>query len=225
MARMFNRMRCLDVIALVLMSVYGCDTSPQLISETTVEDKIARLQIGQSGKWEVETIFGPEHGNDRNRWVYHFADRQFEINRAGQASGNPTIPIAAGVVATNTRALVTVEFNEAGILKRVEVARFFNEPFVNDYWYMVKQSAQSPLESVVSKGESIGFKVTGLDQTAGTLGLEDPASKAHIAVKLDGQTLRITSTNPHHRLGTEYRVYSKRETAFTTSIADSELVQ
>jgi hypothetical protein len=225
MTRLFKRTRCIDVLILALISVYGCVTSPQFISETTVEDKIARLKIGHIGKSEVEMIFGPEHGYDRNRWVYHFADSQFEITRAGQASGAPAMPIAAGVVPTNTRSLVTVEFNETGILKRIEVARFFNEPFVNDYWYLVKEPTKEPLQRIAGIAESVGFKVADLDPDAGTVGLEHPASKGRIAVKLDGQTLRITSTNPHHRTGTEYRVYSKRETAFTNSIADSDLVQ
>jgi hypothetical protein len=225
MTRLFKRTRCTGVLILALISVYGCVTSSQFISETTVEDKIARLKIGQTGKSEVEMIFGPEHGYDRNRWVYHFADTQFEITRAGQASGSPPLPIAAGVVPTNTRALVMLTFNEAGILKRIEVARFFGEPFVNDYWYLVKEPTKEPLQAIAGIAESVGFKVAGLDPDAGTFGLEHPASKARIAVKLDGQTLRITSTNPHHRTGIEYRVYSKRENAFTNSIADSELVQ
>jgi hypothetical protein len=225
MTRLFKRTRCTDVLLLALISVYGCVTSSQFISETTVEDKIARLKIGQTGKSEVEMIFGPEHGYDRNRWVYHFADTQYEITRAGQPSGSPSLPIAAGVVPTNTRALVTVTFNEAGILKRIEVARFFGEPFVNDYWYLIKEPTKEPLQAIAGIAESVGFKVAGLDPDAGTFGLENPASKARIAVKLDGQTLRITSTNPHHRTGIEYRVYSKRENAFTNSIADSELVQ
>jgi hypothetical protein len=225
MTRLFKRTRCTGVLMLALISVYGCVTSSQFISETTVEDKIARLKIGQTGKSEVEMIFGPEHGFDRNRWVYHFADTQFEITRAGQASGSPSLPIAAGAVPTNTRALVTLTFNEAGILKRIEVARFFGEPFVNDYWYLVKEPTKEPLQAIAGIAESVGFKVAGLDPDAGTFGLEHPASKARIAVKLDGQALRITSTNPHHRTGIEYRVYSKRENAFTNGIADSELVQ
>jgi hypothetical protein len=224
MTRTLKRTRCLHVLILALIS-YGCVHSPQFVSETTVEDKIARLKIGQTGKSEVEMIFGPEHGYDRNRWVYHFADTQFEITRAGQASGSPSLPIAAGVVPTNTRALVTLTFNEAGILKRIEVARFFGEPFVNDYWYLVKEPSKEPLQAIAGIAESVGFKVAGLDPDGGTFGLEHPASKARIAVKLDGPALRITSTNPHHRTGIEYRVYSKRENAFTNGIADSELVQ
>jgi hypothetical protein len=225
MTRRLKQMRYIDVLLLALIAVYGCATSPQSISETTVEDKIARLKIGQIGKSEVETIFGPEHGNDRHRWVYHFADTQFEITGAGQASGKPSVPIAVGVVPTNTRALVMVTFNESGILKRIEVARFFSEPFVNDYWYLVKEPTKERLQAIAGMAESVGFKVAGLDPDVGTFGLEHPASKARMAVKLDGQTLRITSTNPHHRTGPEYRVYSKRETAFTNSIANSELVQ
>lgn len=54
------------------MSLYGCMSSPELISEISVEDKIARLTIGQSDKSEVESIFGVEHGSDRNRWAYNF---------------------------------------------------------------------------------------------------------------------------------------------------------
>jgi hypothetical protein len=224
MTRTLKRTRCLHLLILALIS-YGCVHSPQFVSETAVEDKIARLKIGQTGKSEVEMIFGPEHGYDRNRWVYHFADTQFEIGMAGQGAGNPSIPIAAGVVPTNTRALVTVTFNEAGILKRIEVARFFGEPFVNDYWYLVKEPSKEPLQAIAGIAESVGFKIAGLDPDAGTFGLEHPASQARIAVKLDGQALRITSTNPHHRTGIEYRVYSKRENAFTNGIADSELVQ
>jgi outer membrane protein assembly factor BamE (lipoprotein component of BamABCDE complex) len=225
MMRLFKRTSCADVLILALISVYGCVTSPQFVSETIVEDKIARLKIGQTGKSEVEIIFGPEHGYDRNRWVYQFADTQFEITHAGQAAGNPAIPIAAGVVPTNTRALVTVTFNEAGIAKRIEVARFFGEPFINDYWYLVKETTKEPLQAIADIAESAGLKVGALDAEAGTLGLEYPGTKARMAVKLAGQIVRITSTNPHNRTGIEYRVYSKRENAFTNSIAESDLVQ
>ena len=41
----------------------------------------------------------------------------------------------------------------------------------------------------------------------------------------DGQTLRLTSRNPHNRLASEYRAYAKREYALTSRIADSEIVQ
>ena len=217
-----GRLRRVELLLLALLAIYGCSSSPELVS---VEDKIARLRLGQTGKIEVESIFGVEHGNDRNRWAYNFSDRQFEIFERRQGAGLGALPITAGVIPINTRALVVVTFNETGIVKRIEVARFFDEPFVNDYWYIVKETAKDPMESLASLGESIGFKAAGLDREAETFTLEDPNSKARIAVKLDGQILRVTSRNPHHRLGNEYRVYSKRESAFTNSIAESDLIQ
>lgn len=219
-----GRLRRIELLLLTLLAIYGCSSS-ELVSEISVEDKIARLRLGQTGKIEVESIFGVEHGNDRNRWAYNFSDRQFEIFERRQGAGLGALPITAGVIPINTRALVVVTFNETGVVKRIEVARFFDEPFVNDYWYIVKEAAKDPMESLASLGESIGFKAAGLDRGAGTFTLEDPNSKARIAVKLDGQILRVTSRNPHHRLANEYRVYSKRESAFTNSIADSEIVQ
>ena len=217
-----GRLCRVELLLLALLAIYGCSSSPELVS---VEDKIARLRLGQTGKIEVEGIFGVEHGNDRNRWAYNFSDRQFEIFERRQGAGLGALPITAGVIPINTRALVVVTFNETGVVKRIEVARFFDEPFVNDYWYILKEAAKDPMESLASLGESMGFKAAGLDREAGTFTLEDPNSKARIAVKLDGQILRVTSRNPHHRLANEYRVYSKRESAFTNSIADSEIVQ
>jgi hypothetical protein len=217
-----GRLCRVELLLLALLAIYSCSSSAELVS---VEDKIARLRLGQTGKIEVESIFGVEHGNDRNRWAYNFSDRQFEIFERRQGAGLGALPITAGVIPINTRALVVVTFNETGVVKRVEVARFFDEPFVNDYWYILKEAAKDPMESLASLGECIGFKAAGLDREAGTFTLEDPNSKARIAVKLDGRILRVTSRNPHHRLANEYRVYSKRESAFTNSIADSEIVQ
>jgi hypothetical protein len=216
---------CFAVIVLAILAVHGCSGSPDFVSEVSVEDKIARLRLGRSDKSEVESIFGTDRGNDRNRWSYHFADKQFEIAERRQGPGLGALPVAAGVVPINTRAVVTVSFSEAGIVKAIEVARFFEEPFVNDYWFLVKESAKDPLESIAGVAEANGFKVSGLDKNAGSFNLEDPTSKARIAVRLDGSTLRITSRNPHHRLAKEYRAYTKREGAFTTGIAGSEFVQ
>ncbi len=209
----------------LLLSIYGCTGSPDLVSQPSVEDKVAQLHLGKTDKKDVEGIFGTDHDSDRNRWVYSFSDSQFQMfeRRNGPATG--LFPISAGVMPTNTRALVTIAFSEAGIVKRIEFARFFDEPYVNDYWYLLKSGAKGPLETIATIGESIGFKATRLDKEAGTFTLEDPAGKAHLAVKLYGQTLRVTSHNPYNRLGNEYRVYTKRESAFTDGIADSEIVQ
>ena len=223
--RIVSPKNCLYAMIFVILACHGCNTSPEFVSETSVEDKIARLRIGQSDKSEVESIFGPQQGNDRNLWIYNFDDKQFEIYERRQGPGLGALPVGAGVVPTNTRAVVTVRFNEAGITKGIAVARFFDEPFVNDYWYLVKPSAKDPLESVGSIGESVGFKVAGLDKDAGTFTLEDPNSKARVAVRLDGSTLRVTSRNPYKRLANEYRAYIKRESALTNGIANSDLVQ
>lgn len=212
-------------IIVAISIVSGCNTTPEFVSELSVEEKVARLRLGESNKEEVESILGPERGPDRHRWIYQFADKQFEISERRQGLGLGVLPVAAGVVPTNTRAVVTVNFNEAGIVKALEVARYFEEPFVNDYWFLVKQSAKDPLDSIAAIGETAGFKVAGMDKDAGTFNLEDPKSKSRLAVKLDGATLRITSRNPHHRLANEYRAYVKRESAFTNSIATSDLVQ
>src|SRR5512135_1773239 len=208
-----------------LLTFQSCSSSPEFISEVSVEDKVARLRIGQSDKNEVESIFGTDHGNDRSRWIYQFADQQFEIAERRQGPGLGALPISAGVVPTNTRAVVTVAFNEAGIVKAVEVARFFDVPFVNDYWYLIKTSAKEPLDAIAAIGGSVGFKAAGMDKDSGTFSLEDPSSKARLSIKLDGQTLRVTSRNPYHRLANEYRAYTKRESAFTDAIANSDLVQ
>lgn len=224
--RIVDLKRYAFVMIVAMLVLNGCTTTaPEFVSEVSVEDKIARLKIGQSDKSEVESIFGSDHGNDRNRWSYQFADKQFEIFERRQGPGLGVLPVGAGTVPTNTRALVTIRFNEAGIVKGIEVARFFDEPFINDYWFLVKEALKDPLAAVAAIGESAGFKVAGLDKDAGTFSLEDPSSKARLAVKLEGATLRVTSRNPHHRLANEYRAYTKRETALTNGIANSELVQ
>lgn len=212
-------------LLLAALAVGGCSSSPDLISAVSVEDKVARVSLGRSDKNGVESIFGTEHGNDRNRWVYNFSDRQFEIFERRQGPMLGALPIAAGTVPTSTRALVTVVFNEAGVVKRMEFARFFEEPFIDDYWYLLKGGAKEPLRSIAEIGESIGLKAAGWDRDSGTIFLEDPGSKARINVTLNGEVLKVTSHNPHNRLANEYRTYTKRESAFTDRIADSEIVQ
>jgi len=38
--------RYIHLLIIALLSLYGCMSSPELISEISVEDKIARLRIG-----------------------------------------------------------------------------------------------------------------------------------------------------------------------------------
>jgi hypothetical protein len=215
---------CIVLFVIAILAFWSCVSSPEFVSKVSVEDKVARLRIGQSDRNQVENIFGTEHSDDRNRWVYPFADRQFEISER-RGLGQGALPVSAGVVPTNTRAIVGITFNEAGIVKAIEVARYFEEPFIDDYWYLLKESAKDPLEAVAAIGESVGFKTTELAKNAVTFNLEDPASKARITVNLSGHILKVTSTNPHYRLANEYRAYTKRESAFTNAIASSDLVQ
>jgi hypothetical protein len=208
-----------------LLAAGGCTTSGQEISEQSMEERIATLRIGQSTKAEVERALGLEHRTDRNRWAYNFSDSVFEIAERRQGPGLGILPISAGVFPTNTRAVVTLAFNDRSVVERLEVARFFSDPFINDYWYVVRETAKEPLESIAKLGEAAGMKVVGLEKDVATFTLEDNGTKAKIAVKLDGQTLRVTSRNPHDRLASEYRAFTKREYALMNSIGNSEIVQ
>jgi hypothetical protein len=217
--------RIYGVVMLALVAIYGCTNSGQMIAEGTLEDRIARLRVGESTKSDVERILGHDHDTDRNRWSYNFSDTVYEVAERRYAPSLGVLPFNAGVVPTNTRAVVLMSFNDGGVIKHLEVARFFDDPFVNDYWYLVKKAGAEPLESIATLAESVGMKVVGLDKNAGTFTLEDVGTKAKIAVKLEGQTMHLNSRNPHHRLAPEYRAFIKREYALTSSIVGSEVVQ
>jgi hypothetical protein len=73
---------------------------------------------------------------------------------------------------------------------------------------MIKEAAKEPLEAV------------DMNKDTGTATLLNNQSKAQITVKLSGNTLALTSKNPHSRTSTEYRLYSRRETNLTSAIAD-----
>jgi hypothetical protein len=213
------------LILLAFFAVGACATSGQVIFESSIEERIAALRLGQSTKSDVEKILGLDRSTDGNLWAYNFSDSAFDISERRQGPGLGIIPVSAGVTPTNTRAVVTVAFDDAEIMKRLEVARFFSEPYVNDYWYRIKDTAKEPLHAIAKIGEAAGMKVLGLDNEAGNFTLEDRSTKAKITVKLDGTTLRLTSRNPHHRLGPEYRAYTKREHALTNRISSSDIVQ
>ena len=220
--------RAVGLLLSVVLEICGCASGPGLVSELYLEDKIAQLQLGESDKQSVEALFGSEHATEPNRWIYHFADMQFtasERRQSGATGSSAAFPIRFSVVPINTKAVLAVTFNAAGVVRRVEIARFFDQPFINDYWYLIKPSSEDPLAAIARIGESAGFRVAGLDKESGFLRLEDPGSQATLAVKLEGSRLRITSTNPHDRLGREYRLYTKREGALTAALATSNLFQ
>jgi hypothetical protein len=212
----------------MVLVICGCVPGPRFVSELYLEDKIAQLQLGRSDKQSVEALFGAEHATEPNRWIYHFADTQFTVSerrQAGATASSAAFPIRFDVVPINTKAVIAVTFNAAGVVSRVEIARFFDQPFINDYWYLVKPSAEAPLAAIARVAESAGFRVAGLDKESGMLRLEDPGSQAKITVKLEGSRLRMTSINPQDRLSKEYRIYTKRESALTSALATSNLFE
>jgi len=217
--------RLYGLVLLALVAIYGCSNSGQMIAEGTIEDRIAQLRVGESTKSDVERILGTNHDTDRNRWSYNFSDTVYEVAERRYAPSMGILPFNAGVVPTNTRAVVLMSFNDSGVIKHLEVARFFEDPFVNDYWFLVKKAGAEPLESIAALAEGVGMKVVGMDKDAGTFTLEDVGTKAKIAVTLEGQTMHLNSRNPHHRMAPEYRAFIKREYALTSSIVGSEVVQ
>jgi len=212
-------------IAILLFAAAGCASSGQVISQTAIEERIAALRVGKSTKADVERILGTGYTTDRNSWSYNFSDTAFDVSERKQGPVLGIIPVSAGVVPTNTRAVVSVAFNDSDVVKRLEINRLFDQPFINDYWYAIKEGADDPLDAIAKISASAGMKVVALDKDAGTLTLEDNGTRAKIGVSIDGGVLRLTSRNPHHRLATEYRVYSKRESALARRIAESAIVQ
>jgi len=208
------------------LAAQGCP-SGQLISQQTVEEKVASVVLGRTTMAEVEATFGNPYLKEKQLWAYNFSDTEagFKEVQTPYSVGAGLIPPIPTTVTTNTRALITLRFNDAGTVKGLEVARYFSSPYTHDYWYLLKESAGKELESVARIGESNGFKVVGLDKAAGNFTLQDPGNKASMTVTLENQALHITSTNPYSRLSSEYRSFVKRESAFTDAVTRSEAVQ
>jgi hypothetical protein len=209
-----------------LILIHGCASSSQSVSVAGVEDKVARIELGQTTMAQVETLFGTDRVNDRHRWTYSLADTEFRMSQSTRGKLSAVVPFIPENAATNTRAVISVWFTDDGTVKGLELARYFGAPFVNDYWYLITAAQQNALASVARAGESSGLKVTGLDKAAGTFTLEDDSSKARITVKLETRTLHLTSTNPHDRLSKEYRTFTRKESALTNRISTAaELIQ
>ncbi|HUK39508.1 MAG TPA: hypothetical protein VLX11_00640 [Candidatus Acidoferrales bacterium] len=212
------------ILLAAALAASGC-SSGELVSSQSVEDKIARVALGQTTSSEVEATFGSPYLKEKRLWVYNFSDTESGFKTVDARIGASLIPPIPTTVSTNTRALITVRLSDAGIVKGLEVQRYFSSPYADDYWYLLKESSDKPLESVARMGESSGFKVVALDKAAGNFTLQEPTSKASMTVTLQNQMLHISSTNPYDRLSNEYRIFVKRETAFTEAIAQSEVVQ
>ena len=104
------------------------------------------------------------------------------------------MPVRPATTATNTKALITVRFSPAGIVKGLEVSRYFEMPFITEYWFLVKNLPENALEAIARAGESSGFKLGELNQAAGTASLEDIGSDARIRIVLDQHLLHLIST-------------------------------
>ena len=211
------------VVALAIALLQGC-ASVQQISQQSVEDKISQIKLGVTTTSEVERIFGTQYGSENRRWFYNLSDTAVEMveRKTGRLSG--VIPFAPATVATNTRAVITLGFTDDGKVDALEVARFFDPPFINDYWYRIKDGAQNVLDTVISAAEASDLRVWGSDKSAGMVALEDMASNARIVVNLEVLTLHITSKNPYDRVTTEYRVFTKRERAFINKISTADFL-
>lgn len=214
-----------NFLLLALLTTSGCASGPQLVSEQTVEEKLARVTLGQTTMQDIETTFGSPHLREKRLWVYNLADTSVDFSELRTPLMSGLLPPLPFNVPTNTRALISLWFNDTGKIKGLEVSRYFAAPYTHDYWYLIKESSENPLESFARMGESNGFKVSGLDKSKRTFRLENASSKAKIAVTLDNQTLHITSTNPYDRLSNEYRIFVKGETAFIDGVSRSESLE
>src|SRR5574341_2576070 len=108
-----KRQSCV-MILLAFFAVSACATSGQVISESSIEERITALRLGQSTKPDVEKVLGLDRSTDGNRWAYNFSDSAFDISERRQGPGLGIIPVSAGVTPTNTRAVVTVVFDDQG---------------------------------------------------------------------------------------------------------------
>lgn len=217
---MLPRVTRLIMIPMVML-IQSC-ASVQLVSQQSVEDKIAEIKLGVTTMSEIETLLGTQHGSEGRRWFYNLSDTAFEISERKTGTLSGLFPVAPATVATNTRALISVRFTGNGTVSALEVARFFNLPFINDYWYLTNGDAQNIIESVVRTAAANGLRVTGTDKAAAMFSLEDEASNAQIIVRLKNHTLHITATIPDNRLTRAYRVFTKKENAFTGTVAAAD---
>ena len=217
-------MRRWALLSFALWSLTGCNAT-ELVSEHGFEEKVERLRVGQTNRAEIEALLGAAQVVERNRLTYYFADTEFGVGIRRYTPPSGALPINAGAFPSNTRGVITVGFNDAGNLKQVAVERYFEPPFVNDYIFSIKDVATDPLDAVGQIAVTYGFKAVDLNKENGTVTLQDSESKALINVKLTGQTLKLTSKNPHSRISNEYRLYSRRETNLTTAIASADWVR
>lgn len=222
MASRMIELKFRTILLVAALLIYGCG-SAQLVSEQSVDEKVDKIKLGRTTMAEVEELFGPDHGKDARFWVYNLTDTAMEIAAPKSAVLQGMMPLVPMSAATNTRALISVQFAQSGVVKQLEVARYFEMPFRRDYWFLVKQAPANVIASIALAGEASGLKVSALNPSAGTLDLQDIGTKAQINVTVEKQILHLTSINPHDRQSNEYRLFTKRESVFAEKISDEFL--
>jgi hypothetical protein len=205
---------------MALLFVNGC-AAGQSISQEKLQEKVGKIQVGFTTQKEIENLFGTAHMTENRSWTYSLSDTGLENspNIIARGEQRRAIPIPT-TMPTNTRALVTVRFNENDTVNALEVAQFFNIPFINYYHYFLDRNTDRILESATRAGEMSNFRVADFDKSAGRFVLlEDGASDTRIIVKLEKQILHITSINFYDRMSNEYRLFRRREGQFIERIS------
>ena len=124
----------------------------------------------------------------------------------------------------NTRAIISLWFDDGGVLKRYAVERFFERPFINDYWYQLG-SDQTPLDTLAKLADGQELKIAEKEKTTDSLRIEVEGTKGYLDAKITDRILRVTSRNPHDRLAREYRLFVRRESELINGLNDSKMIE
>ena len=204
-------------LVFAVLVAYGC-SAVQSISENAVQQKLSKIELGVTTKEELEAVFGKDHATEDFTWTYNLSDTALEVKILGLSDREHTrrigtLPMPVGTVLTNTRALITVIFNDHQRVSTLQVKRFFNTPFVNDYFFL------EPDPQLNSAGEIGDFRVSSFDEALGKAFLEKGEINGQIVIDFKQPILHIMSINPYSRLSNEYRVFVKRETELIDTIS------
>jgi len=201
-------------LVIALLVANGC-TAVRSVSEEDVQQKVSKIKLGLTTKEEIESLFGKEHTTEKFSWGYNLSDSAFGVSQSPRNGWSGLFPVTVTTVPTNTRALITVTFTDHQTVSTLHVKRFFNTPFVNDYFFL---DPDPELNSAENVGDS---RVSGFDKSAGKSVLEDGSNNGQIVVEFKQPILHVRSINPYDRLSNAYRVFVKRETEFIETISAS----
>ena len=203
-------------LVIALLVANGC-TAVRSVSEEDVQQKVSKIKLGLTTKEEIESLFGKEHTTEKFTWGYNLSDSAFGVSQSPRNGWSGLFPVTVTTVPTNTRALITVTFTDHQTVSTLHVKRFFNTPFVNDYFFL---DPDPELNSADNVGDS---RVSGFDKSAGKSVVEDGSNNGQIVVEFKQPILHVRSINPYDRLSNAYRVFVKRETEFIETISASTI--